>query len=281
MSSVSETRPGVRDRGGSVTRTRDPGLIFDVGMHNGDDTAYYLRLGYHVVAVEANPVMCDRGRARFAQALADGRLVIEPVAVADSTGTATFFVNNEKSEFSSLNPKIAGRSTSSVEELAVTSVRLRDLLAKHGIPHYLKIDIETADWACLDDLLGRDREELPLYVSVEAHRLDYLCRLWVAGYRRFKVVDQLAHNSPLRNGLTNETWLGRRRRTLLHYVDRLDARLRTRAFPPGSSGPFGEHTPGEWRDLEALAYEWLHFKTSNHRRGSLNPRSWYDFHATF
>ena len=33
-----------------------PKLVYDVGMNNGDDTAYYLRMGYRVVAFEANPV---------------------------------------------------------------------------------------------------------------------------------------------------------------------------------------------------------------------------------
>jgi hypothetical protein len=31
-----------------------PQLIYDVGMNNGDDTAYYLRRGFRVLAIEAN-----------------------------------------------------------------------------------------------------------------------------------------------------------------------------------------------------------------------------------
>jgi len=30
-------------------------LVYDVGMHTGQDTAYYLFKGYDVVAIEANP----------------------------------------------------------------------------------------------------------------------------------------------------------------------------------------------------------------------------------
>jgi hypothetical protein len=43
-----------------------PNLVLDVGMHNGDDTAYYLASGYDVVAVEANPTLCASARDRFA-----------------------------------------------------------------------------------------------------------------------------------------------------------------------------------------------------------------------
>ena len=32
-----------------------PDLTYDVVMHNGDDTAYYLYKGYRVVAVDADP----------------------------------------------------------------------------------------------------------------------------------------------------------------------------------------------------------------------------------
>ena len=35
----------------------NPRLIYDVGMHNGDDTAYYLRRGFRVVAIEPNPAL--------------------------------------------------------------------------------------------------------------------------------------------------------------------------------------------------------------------------------
>jgi hypothetical protein len=57
---------------------------------------------------------------------------------------------------------------------------------------YLKIDIEHADRYCLDPL---KRHRLPKYVSIEAHELEDLLILWVLGYRHFKVIDQMRHNS--------------------------------------------------------------------------------------
>jgi hypothetical protein len=33
------------------------GLIFDIGMHDGSDTAFYLHQGYAVVGVEADPTL--------------------------------------------------------------------------------------------------------------------------------------------------------------------------------------------------------------------------------
>jgi len=61
-----------------------PDLIFDVGMNNGDDAAFYLECGFRVVAVEANEAFCGQVAARFPEAVRDGRLVIQNVAVREN-----------------------------------------------------------------------------------------------------------------------------------------------------------------------------------------------------
>ena len=37
----------------------DPNLIYDVGLHLGEDTEYYLKKGFRVIAFEANPELVD------------------------------------------------------------------------------------------------------------------------------------------------------------------------------------------------------------------------------
>src|SRR6476660_4069428 len=83
----------------------EPGgnLIFDVGMNNGDDSAYYLSKGYQVVAVEANPILVERARARFKSEIAAGQLLIEPVAIIDWPGKAPFWINPQRDVFSSFD----------------------------------------------------------------------------------------------------------------------------------------------------------------------------------
>jgi hypothetical protein len=139
----------------------------------------------------------------------------------------------------------------------------------------MKVDIERYDGHCIESL---DPADLPTYVSVEACRLHLLGTLYGLGYRHFKVIDQSGHNRP--RAFNNETIRGRLswaaewdwRRFRNHYGPR-------QRYAPGSSGPFGEHTPGEWGDLEAVAYNWLHYVTGHRNRGTLNPKSWFDFHA--
>ena len=121
----------------------------------------------------------------------------------------------------------------------MTALPFGDLLERHGVPHYLKIDIEGADLLCLEAL---DPAEPPNYVSIESekrswpalvHEFDLLERL---GYRQFKVVGQ--HKvprqkppQPAREG-QHVPW----------------------NFRLGASGLFGEEAPGRWLSRrEALA----------------------------
>lgn len=40
-------------------------LIYDVGGHLGEDTDFYLKKGFKVVAIEANPGLAERLSERF------------------------------------------------------------------------------------------------------------------------------------------------------------------------------------------------------------------------
>jgi hypothetical protein len=51
-------------------------LIYDIGMHNGADTEFYLRKGFDVIAIEANPDCVAHVRKRFEAEISAGRLVL-------------------------------------------------------------------------------------------------------------------------------------------------------------------------------------------------------------
>jgi hypothetical protein len=51
-------------------------LIYDVGMNNGDDTVYYLRRGFRVVAIEADPRLAKSAAERFRTQISSGQLRI-------------------------------------------------------------------------------------------------------------------------------------------------------------------------------------------------------------
>src|SRR4029077_21115928 len=58
-------------------------LIYDVGMHKGEDTAFYLRKGFRVIAFEANPEVVSFCKLRLKSFIDQGRLEIVEGAIVD------------------------------------------------------------------------------------------------------------------------------------------------------------------------------------------------------
>jgi FkbM family methyltransferase len=234
---------------------KDSRIIFDLGTNDGEDTAFYLKRGFNVVALEANPVLCDKGRQRFRNEISQGRLSLLNVAIANRPGQAKFYVNLENDHWSSLNAEWAGRDATKFKEISVECVTVRSLFAEFGVPYYLKIDVEGADQSVLEQL--RHVDTLPLFVSVEDCRLgfDYMRIMASCGYNAFKLLDQ--------SGIAQMT----------------DAAT-GHAFPAGSSGPFGDDLPGEWLPYDEMVKHYS--QTVRDRAGNrLAPRShWWDIHCT-
>lgn len=78
-------------------------LIYDVGMHKGEDTDYYLKKGFKVIAFEAEPNLAAKCRNRFTSDIENGKLVIIEGAIIEFTSekskssTVKFFKNKDKS----------------------------------------------------------------------------------------------------------------------------------------------------------------------------------------
>jgi len=252
-------------------------LIYDVGANNGNDTEHYLRRGFRVLAIEANPFLANAVRRRFETEVKDGRLTVLNVGIFERPGAFEFYVNETNDEHSSLD-RDAGTRGRAFHKIEVECQTFGSILAKYGTPYYLKIDIERADIHCLREM---NPDDLSTYVSVEAQDLEYLGYLQRLGYQQFKVIDQSTLNRPRSNH--RESVVGRLASNLNHEWCRVKRHTGwgDNAFPIASSGNFGEDTPGPWRSLDEVAYEWLHVRLSMPRRGTLNPRGWYDFHAKF
>jgi FkbM family methyltransferase len=272
-------------------------LVYDIGLHDGEDTRFYLENDFRVVAVDANPA-CIRGAAqRFEGAIREGRLTLVHAAVAahDTPASVTFHLSAESS-WSSLLPGIAGRDRTPMVEIEVPATTVRDLLARFGTPYYLKVDIEGADDAALESLNSTPFR--PTYVSVEAEcapdsgtgdddALRKLELLGELGYRRFKLVDQ----DSLRVLSQADVWLGPRR----DFRTQLLARLRRQgaavahtvrfrgsrmSFPFGATGPFGDDLAGEWLDASRAAELLVAARHAYSARDDARPYGfWCDWHA--
>lgn len=218
-------------------------LVYDIGMHRGEDTAYYLAKGYRVVAVEANPELVRECRERFAEPLEDGSLTIVEGAIAEGDGDeATFYVDSN-SLWGSVDPGWVERKQVMRPQrpISVPRVDLAACIRRHGVPHYMKIDVEGADRICLEAL--EKAPQLPDYVSIEAEPFDFdavradLDLLRRLGYRRFAVVRQGEHGDVSTRTLSGEPL--------------------TYRFPSDSSGPFGQELRSAWRSHRATHF---HFR---------------------
>jgi FkbM family methyltransferase len=130
---------------GSFVRPGD--LVFDVGAHVGDRVASFRRLGARVVAVEPQRAMVR------ALKLLHGRsksVAIEAVAVGRKPGRARMLINANNPTVSSVSPAFVeaahgapGWETQRWSETADVELTTLDaLIAKHGVPAFIKLDVE-------------------------------------------------------------------------------------------------------------------------------------------
>ncbi len=80
-------------------------LIFDIGMHTGRDTEFYLKKGFTVISVEANPQLVEKGREKFKSEIELGRLIIVNKAISDNIDTTDFFIFENKDDWETINPE--------------------------------------------------------------------------------------------------------------------------------------------------------------------------------
>jgi FkbM family methyltransferase len=178
----------------------DSGLAFDIGANTGQDTAALLARGLRVVAVEANPKLCAGMRTRFADEISDGRLVIVDKAVSGRK-TVTLYVNAADSGLGATMPDYGARAMAlagDLKEIEVETITIPEIIRAHGVPDYLKVDIEGSDIPCLLGLLDGDgdpRFSSPRFISIarpssvrkQRFAFELLRKL---GYTRFQIIDQ-------------------------------------------------------------------------------------------
>ncbi len=122
-------------------------LVFDIGAHVGDRVASFRRLGARVVALEPQPALgCVLGLLYGF----DRSVVIKRAAIGRAVGTTSLMINID-------NPTISTASTDFMQaakgahgwegqawtkSVAVPVTTIDALIAEHGVPVFIKIDVE-------------------------------------------------------------------------------------------------------------------------------------------
>ncbi len=213
-------------------------LIYDVGMHKGEDTHYYLSKGFSVIAFEADPDLIKLAKKKFYNEINKQKLIIVEGAIVPEnfSNKVQFYKNKKKTIWGTVVENWAKRNKESFDSesisIQVNSINFKEILNKYGVPYYLKIDIEGMDLVCCEALLSFN--DKPSFISIESEKisfekLKYEINLFEKlGYNNYKIIQQGSVNQQKEKFPSKE-------KKYLGYK-----------FTVGSSGLFGEDLPSKW-----------------------------------
>ncbi len=271
-----------------------PDLVFDIGLHRGDDAAYYISLGYSVLGIEANPLLADACKIRFEKEIRAEQMKVINAGLLKESGEFIFFRNLLDDGWSSFLPQ-KGKKGGNWEEVIVPCLTTRQLIEEHGKPFFMKVDIEDADF---QSLYSMNAAIAPAYISLELNCFDPTVeRLIELGYSAFKFVNGATYR-PTPPIFDHETgWrllrkAGRLFPLVRKTISRLPQSFRPKSeydppgsysptgypFGPYSSGPFGEEAAGSWMTA-GTALCWFENLKKSYRKTASVDSFWWDVHA--
>ena len=122
-------------------------LVFDVGAHVGDRVATFRRLGARVVAVEPQPALVRVLRLLYGRS---ALVAIEATAVGRVAGRTLLMINTDNPTVSTASPAFVSAARDApgwesqhwMTSVSVPVTTLDALIGKHGVPAFIKIDVE-------------------------------------------------------------------------------------------------------------------------------------------
>lgn len=136
---------------------RPDDLVFDIGAHVGDRTASFRRLGARVIAVEPQPLCVRSIRALYDD---DDQVTVVEAACGTATGLLELHINSANPTVSTVSPHFVQAADGAENwqgqvwdaRLTVPATTLDILIAEHGLPAFIKIDVEGFEDAVLAGL---------------------------------------------------------------------------------------------------------------------------------
>jgi FkbM family methyltransferase len=191
-------------------------LVFDVGAHVGDRIAAFRRLGARVVAVEPQPALVRTLKLLYGR---DRTVAIEPVAGGRREGTIELKLNIDNPTVSTVSeafvqaadgaPGWEGQAWTRTIRVPLTT--LDALIARHGMPTFIKIDVEGFEAEALAGLTRPPRALSFEFTTIQREVAAACLERCVAlGYARYNAMLGESHALVHTNGVDADTlarWL--------------------------------------------------------------------------
>lgn len=182
-------------------------LAFDVGAHVGNRIRSWRRLGARVVAIEPQPALMRVLRLLYGR---DAQVTLVGAAIAGRPGALRLHLNPANPTIATASdgfldaartaPSFAGQRWQG--EVEVPALTLDDLVARHGEPRFIKLDIEgyeaealaglsVAPWSLSVEFVPMYRAVVEACVAWLAARCDYAFNATFGDRMRF------VHPAPL------------------------------------------------------------------------------------
>jgi FkbM family methyltransferase len=144
-----------RDLYAEFLRPSPHALVFDVGANIGTHVKLFLRLGCTVVAIEPQRTCVAALRRTFGNGIE-----IVHAALSDRTGTTRLHIASGSHQVATASSDWINATTKAGRfpgltwdrQETVHTMKLDSLIAKHGAPHFIKIDVEGHELRVLNGL---------------------------------------------------------------------------------------------------------------------------------
>lgn len=184
-------------------------LVFDIGAHVGDRVAAFRRLDARVIAVEPQPALAKTLRLLYG---GDPKVKIEAVAVGRHVGTIELNLNLDNPTVSTASMDLIAAAADApgwegqawTKRVTVPVTTLDALIARHGKPAFIKIDVEGFENEVLFGL-AQPIKALSFEFTTIQRNVALACveRCAALGYARFNAV--LGERQTLLHG----EWVGK------------------------------------------------------------------------